>query len=189
MSSSIPIDSHHPNFLFPSTIPFAQPSGGGNCVGPPKNHRKRLATAQPMRQKATQGLLSRFRRSSGPSMFHRILTDWNWSLSTLFFKIGLVKMKNMLPASVGVNPLLLMNQGVQFSVLATCAGSYSWPQYISSHGSRRGRQGEGQRRVRRGWLAPTDAGRPCMCSADTLEFPSVESLDFPCVTQVRRGFE
>ena len=42
-----------------------------------------------MHQKAIQGLLSRFRWSSGPSIFDRFLADLNRALSALFPKSGL----------------------------------------------------------------------------------------------------
>ena len=69
---------------------------GGSGVGPPRgyfgrNRRKWLETAQPMRQKAIQSLLSRFRWSPGPSIFDGFLADLNRALSALFFKIRVSK--------------------------------------------------------------------------------------------------
>ena len=66
---------------------------GGSSVGPPRryfgrNHRKSVETAQPLRQKAIQGLLSRFQWSPGPSIFDGFLADLNRALSALFSKLG-----------------------------------------------------------------------------------------------------
>ena len=69
--------------------------GASPCprVGPQRkyfgrNHRKWLETAQPMRQKAIQGLLSRFRWSPITSIFEGFLVVLNRTLSALFSKIG-----------------------------------------------------------------------------------------------------
>ena len=51
-----------------------------------RNHRKWLETAQPTRQKAIQGLLSRFRWSPRPSIFDGFFADLNRALSALFFQ-------------------------------------------------------------------------------------------------------
>ena len=72
---------------------------GGSGVGPPRgyfgrNPRIWLETGQPMRQKAIQGLLSRFRRSPGPLIFDGFLADLNRALSALFSKIGPQKIEN-----------------------------------------------------------------------------------------------
>ena len=81
--------------------------GGPPRVGPPRgyfgrNRRKWLETAQPMRQKAIQGLLSRFRWSPTTSIFDGFLADLNRALSALFFKIRLQKIEN--PPSPGGPP-------------------------------------------------------------------------------------
>ena len=51
-----------------------------------RNRRRRLETAQPMRQKAIQGLLSRFRWSRTTSIFDGFWADLNRALSALFSK-------------------------------------------------------------------------------------------------------
>ena len=66
---------------------------GGPRAGPTReyfrrNHQKMVETAQPMRQKAVQGLLSRFRWSPGPLIFDRFWADLNRALSALFSKGG-----------------------------------------------------------------------------------------------------
>ena len=66
-----------------------------------RNRRKWLETAQPTRQKAIQGLLSRFRWSPGPSIFDRFWADLNRALSALFFKNRVSKSENPGPPPVG----------------------------------------------------------------------------------------
>ena len=58
------------------------------------NPRKWLEPAQPTRQKAIQGLLSRFRWSPTTSIFDGFLADSNQALSALFSKIGPQKIEN-----------------------------------------------------------------------------------------------
>ena len=70
-----------------------------------RNRRIWLETSQPMRQKAIQGLLSRFRWSPGPSIFDGFLADLNQALSALFFKIGSQKSGNPGSPPVGGGPL------------------------------------------------------------------------------------
>ena len=60
-----------------------------------RNRRKWLETSQPMRQKAIQDLLSRFRWSPTISIFDGFLTDLNRALSALFFKIGSQKSEKL----------------------------------------------------------------------------------------------
>ena len=64
---------------------------GGPASVPPRgyfdrNRRMWLETAQPTRQKAIQGLLSRFRRSPGPWIFDGFFANLNRALSALFFQ-------------------------------------------------------------------------------------------------------
>ena len=62
-----------------------------------------------MRQKAIQGLLSRFRRSPTTSIFDGFLADLNRALSALFFKLRPQKIEN--PPSPG-GPLGIFQRGV-----------------------------------------------------------------------------
>ena len=62
-------------------VPASVPQGG--YFG--RNRRKSVETAQPMRQKAIQGLLSRFRWSRTTSIFDVSLPVLNRALSALFF--------------------------------------------------------------------------------------------------------
>ena len=75
---------------------------GGFYVGSPRggfgrNRRIWLKTAQPMLQKAIQGLLSRFRLSPTTSIFDGFFADLNLALSAFFFRIGLENRKSPCP--------------------------------------------------------------------------------------------
>ena len=107
--------SRHP------TPPAQGPRGleWGPRIGPPRgyfgrNLRKPLETAQPLRQKAIQDLLSRSRWLWTTSIFHRFLADLNRALSALFFNIGPQKIENP-PSPGGPLGLQMSNVGLRGS--------------------------------------------------------------------------